>query len=149
MPTFSILFRNSRGDDLVMYLQSLNGSGTKEHQNAERQWKPSPDAMRAGDSELGEHLFQQDCATCHLVDGQTRRQWKSSFKRIPPNLALGPFFYLPPSGPEAQRLIRLAQITKFGIPGTDMPGHEYLSDKEIASISLWLSHLTAQSNQEQ
>jgi hypothetical protein len=28
-----------------------------------------------------------------------------------------------------------------------MPGHEYLSDKDVASISLWLSRLIAQSNQ--
>ena len=43
--------------------------------------------------------------------------------------------------------MRLAQIAKFGIPGTDMPGHEYLSDKDIASIGLWLSQHIAQSNQ--
>jgi cytochrome c oxidase cbb3-type subunit 2 len=39
---------------------------------------------------------------------------------------------------------RIAQITKFGIAGTDMPGHEYLPDEEIASISLWLSQNIAQ-----
>jgi cytochrome c oxidase cbb3-type subunit 2 len=44
---------------------------------------------------------------------------------------------------------RLAQIAKFGIPGTDMPGHEYLSDQQIASISLWLSQNIAQLDQEQ
>jgi len=27
-----------------------------------------------------------------------------------------------------------------------MPGHEYLSDKDVASIGLWLSQLIAQSN---
>ena len=37
------------------------------------------------------------------------------------------------------RMNTLAQITKFGIPGTDMPGHEYLPDQDVASISLWLS----------
>jgi len=44
-------------------------------------------------------------------------------------------------------MIHLAQIAKFGIPGTDMPGHEYLSDADIASISLWLSQVIAQSSQ--
>jgi hypothetical protein len=28
---------------------------------------------------------------------------------------------------------------KFGLSGTDMPGHELLSDREIASLSLWLT----------
>jgi cytochrome c oxidase cbb3-type subunit 2 len=39
---------------------------------------------------------------------------------------------------------RLARIAKFGIPGTDMPGHEYLSDEEIASLSLRLTQIIAQ-----
>ena len=44
-------------------------------------------------------------------------------------------------------MTRLEQIAKFGVPGTDMPGHEYLSDQQIASIGLWLSHLIAQPSQ--
>jgi cytochrome c oxidase cbb3-type subunit 2 len=35
--------------------------------------------------------------------------------------------------------LRFAQIIKFGIPDTDMPGHEYLSGNDISSISLWLN----------
>ena len=60
-------------------------------------------------------------------------------KRPPPDLAVGPLPHLSPSDPAAARFDRIAQIAKFGIPGTDMPGHEYLSDSDIASISLWLS----------
>ena len=67
-----------------------------------------------------------------------------NFKRLPPDLAVGPFFYLPPFGQPERRLQLLAQISKFGIPGTDMPGHEYLSDHEIASLALWLSQMSAQ-----
>jgi cytochrome c oxidase cbb3-type subunit 2 len=47
----------------------------------------------------------------------------------------------------AQRTDRLAQIAKFGVPGTDMPGHEYLSDREIASLSLWLGQRIGQNKQ--
>jgi cytochrome c oxidase cbb3-type subunit 2 len=147
MPSFALLFRDQRGDDLVAYLASLHGVGTEQHYTEERLWQPSSDAVREADPALGERLLQRDCATCHSAEGRTRRAWQSSFKRLPPNLALGPFFYLLPSDSQAQRMIRLAQIAKFGIPGTDMPGHEYLSDKEIASIGLWLSQVTAQSNQ--
>jgi cytochrome c oxidase cbb3-type subunit 2 len=49
--------------------------------------------------------------------------------------------------PPVERRMRLAQIAKFGLPGTDMPGHEYLSDNEIASIALWLSQSIAQLSQ--
>ena len=95
---------------------------------------------------IGKHLFERDCATCHSPTGPTR---------LPGNQVSTPpsgsrTRSVPPFSTEAsqtQRMIRMAQITKFGIPGTDMPGHEYLSDKEIASISLWLSQHIAQSSQ--
>ena len=68
-----------------------------------------------------------------------RRAGQDGFKRRPPDLTVGPYLHLPLSDDPAQRRDRLAQIVKFGIHGTDMPGHEYLSDNDIASISLWLS----------
>ena len=144
MPPYAFLFRDRRGDDLVAYLESLHGPGTPEHQTAERLWHPSFKAVASADAGSGERLFQRHCATCHSADGRTRQNWKANFKRLPPDLSVGPFYYLPPSGPPAQRMDRIAEIAKFGIPGTDMPGHEYLSDKDIASISLWLSQIDTQ-----
>jgi cytochrome c oxidase cbb3-type subunit 2 len=147
MPSFAMLFRDGRGDDLVAYLESLHGADTAQHFTEERLWQPSAEAVREADPAWGERLFQRDCATCHSNGGRTRQTWQSNFKRLPPDFAVGSFFYLPPAGPDAPRIERLAQIAKFGIPGTDMPGHEYLSDKQIASISLWLSQIVAQSTQ--
>ena len=69
-----------------------------------------------------------------------------SFKRLPPDLATGPFTHLSPAGSATSRVEQLAQIVRFGIPGTDMPGHEYLNDTQLASISLWLSQRIAQPN---
>jgi cytochrome c oxidase cbb3-type subunit 2 len=67
-----------------------------------------------------------------------------TFKRLPPDLTVGPYLNLAPSVAPAQQLDRLAHIAKFGIPNTDMPGHEYLSDQEIASLSLRLTQIIAQ-----
>ncbi len=147
MPSYAFLFRDQRGDDLVAYLQSLKTAGVEQHRTAERLWHPSSSAVAEANASDGERFFQRHCATCHSNGGRTRNAWKANFKRLPPDLAVGPFFYLPPSGPAAERMARLAQIAKFGVPGTDMPGHEYLSDSEIASISLWLTQITAQPNQ--
>ena len=147
MPSFAFLFRDQRGDDLVAYLASLHGEGAAQHLADEGLWQLPSDSVREADPQLGEHLFTRDCATCHNANGATRRAWKSSFKLLPADLTHGPYVHLSPADSQPQRIIRLAQITKFGIPGTDMPGHEYLSDKEIASISLWLSQRIAQSNQ--
>ena len=148
MPSYGFLFRDERGDDLVAYLESLHATDTARHLTKERLWQPSVAAVAEANSADGERLYQRDCANCHSTDGPTRRAWQSNFTRLPPDLAKGPYFYLSPAGSQEQRTIRLAQITKFGIPGTDMPGHEYLSDRNIASISLWLSQVIAQSNQQ-
>ena len=101
---------------------------------------------RRPDAAKGEQLFKRDCATCHSAIGKTRVTWRSAFKTLPTDFSGGPYPYLSPSGESASRMDRLAQISKFGIPGTDMPGHEYLPDNEIASISLWLSQIIAQPN---
>jgi cytochrome c oxidase cbb3-type subunit 2 len=149
MPSYEFLFCDRRGDDLTAYLLSLKTAGAEEHQTADRLWRPSSSAFAQADAPDGERLFRRHCATCHSAGGRTRQIWQNNFKRPPPDLAVGPFFYLPPSGPAAERINCLAQIAKFGIPGTDMPGHEYLPDNEIASISLWLSQLIGQLSQKQ
>ena len=127
--------------------KACSAEGTADHLAEERLWQPSAAAAAEANAGEGELLYQRDCANCHSADGAVRREWQSSFKRLPPDLASGPWFYLPSSGFEQPRTLRLEQIAKFGIPGTDMPGHEYLSDTDIASIGLWVSQVIAQSSQ--
>ena len=146
MPSYGFLFRDERGDDLVTYLESLHAEGAAQQIEVERQWQPSPAAMARANLDDGKRLYQRDCANCHAADGPTLRAWRSSFKRLPSDLARGPYLNLPTSDSPQQRMMHLEQIAKYGIPETDMPGHEYLSDEEIASISLWLSQVIAQSD---
>ena len=147
MPSYGFLFRDERGDDLVAYLESLQSEATAQHIAEERQWQPLSAAFAQANLADGKRLYQRDCANCHAADGPTLRIWRTSFRQLPSDLEMGPYLYLPPSDSQQQRLMHLARIAKFGIPGTDMPGHEYLSDADIASISLWLSRNTAQSSQ--
>lgn len=144
MPSYAFLFRDGRGNDLVAYLESLRGPGAQQHISAEEAWLPSSEAVANANPADGERLYARYCATCHSADGKTRTTWRTSFKRLPPDLAKGPFFYLPPAEMPAMRLERMEQIARFGIPGTNMPGHEYLSGLQIADISLWLFHEMAQ-----
>ena len=137
MPSYEYLFRNStRGDDLIAYLSSLKSSNYEEHIRLEESWQPAPSSPNAG---AAEDLFSADCATCHTPSGPTRVRWQRSFEHLPPNLQTGPWSHLPSSDSPAQRQFHLARIIKFGIPGTDMPGHEYLSDHDITSIAIWLN----------
>jgi len=145
MPSYGFLFRDQRGDDLVAYLLSLHGPGSKAHLDEESAWRPSKEAVAEADMKVGETLFQRYCRTCHDAGGATR--WQGHFKRLPPDLTVGPYLHLQRSQDPAENLARVAQIARFGIPGTDMPGHEYLSEHEIASLSLWLSQKIAQPSQ--
>ena len=146
MPSFGFLFRDGRGDDLVAYLASLSGPGGEQHIAAQQEWRPPAAAFAQANPADGERLVRRFCATCHSSEGHTRRTWQMSFKRLPPDLATGPFTHLSPAGSATSRVEQLAQIVRFGIPGTDMPGHEYLNDTQLASISLWLSQRIAQPN---
>jgi cbb3-type cytochrome oxidase cytochrome c subunit len=144
MPSYALLFQDQRGDDLVSYLASLHGSGLAQHRAAEQDWHLSSSAVATANVSDGNRLFHRYCATCHDAGGQTR--WEAGFKRLPPDLSVGPYLHLSPSEDLGQRRDRLARIVKFGVYGTDMPGHEYLSDNNIASISLWLSQQILHSN---
>ena len=138
MPPYGFLFRDERGDDLVAYLESLHGANVQRHIAEELLWQPSAVALRRANAADGQRLYACYCATCHDSSGSTRRAWQSKFKHIPPDLAQGSFQHVPASASHLQRWMRLAQIARFGVPGTDMPGHEYLPDEQIASISLWV-----------
>jgi len=140
MPSFGFLFNDERGDDLVAYLGSLRTSGTVEHQVAEKNWQLPVSSIEQADAVEGGKLYVRFCSTCHSTDGLTGPAWHASFKQQATDLTTGTsLHYVLAAESIAERQAQLAQITKFGIPGTDMPGHEYLSDKDVASISLWLS----------
>jgi len=138
MPSYGFLFQDERGDDLVAYLASLREPGTGQHIVAEKSWHPSATAVAEASADEGRQLYRQFCATCHAQDGKTRARWLNSFRQRPTDLDKGPYQYVSQSAAAAPLDLQLAQIAKFGIAGTDMPGHEYLSDTQIASLSLWL-----------
>lgn len=138
MPSYGFLFRDRRGDDLVAYLVSLHGSDAAKQLALQRKWDLNATALAHADVEQGERLYQRHCATCHDAEGRTLARWRAEFQQAPTNLTSGPFHSLDPSASAEVRLDRFARIAKFGIAGTDMPGHEYLSDQQIASLSLWL-----------
>ncbi len=140
MPSYGYLFRDSRGDAVVAYLESL-GSPSERKQRAQMAegWSPSPKAVALAKQMNGAALFQHHCGTCHQATGATQIAWRKDFPRLPPNLASDPLFFVPASSYRAKRWTRLSEIVKFGLPGTDMPGHEYLSDAQVIAITDWVN----------
>lgn len=138
MPSYAFLFRDTRGADLVAYLASLREQNTEQHMAQEHAWQPSVEAMQEASNVEGATIYTQECATCHDRDGAARTQWQNEFRKLPPD---------PPALRSELREsteVRVAQIIKFGIPNTDMPGHEYLSGRQVASLTLWLLRRSAQ-----
>lgn len=133
MPSYAFLFNDQRGDDLVAYLVSLRNEDTGMHDAALKLWLPAEDAVLEATAGAGRELYVQQCSTCHERNGAARIRWGSKMHNSPPEL-------------EQMRVTAalvgrddLARIIKFGKRNTDMPGHEWLSDQEVASLVLWLS----------
>ena len=144
MPSYAFLFRDQRGNDLVAYLASLHGPDAVKHIADEQNWHLPAQAIADADSADGQRLYNQYCATCHNADGRTRLKWQSEFTETPAILTTGLMSVGSDTSARFARIDHLAQIIKFGIPESDMAGHEYLSDKDIASLSSWLAQKTAQ-----
>ena len=83
----------------------------------------------------GQRLFDEYCATCHEPEGKVRQEWRSSFRKLPPNLAVNSMADMHGSEGFDRRRDLISKIVKFGIPGTDMAGHEYLPDLQIEAIA--------------
>ncbi|HWA93166.1 MAG TPA: cbb3-type cytochrome c oxidase subunit II [Terracidiphilus sp.] len=132
MPSYAYLFEDRRGSDLVAYLTSLQSGNIAAHLAEEHSWHPAASAMHLANLSEGERLYWQDCATCHESDGDARKLWSGPFNQLP--LSLNQMH----RSAQSQNTQQLAQIIKFGIHATDMPGHEWLSDRQVASISLWI-----------
>lgn len=139
MPSYQYLFKAStRGDDLVQYIGTLKSPRYADHFAKEQAWHPAEIDRSTISPQAGLRLYGAYCATCHESSGATQSTWRSRFPRLPPDLKTGPWLYLPASDNNQERLRRLQRIVKFGLPGTNMPGHEYLSDLDVVSLALWL-----------
>ena len=146
MPSYAFLFHDKRGDDLVAYLTSLHPTDGSQQFIQQRQWRLPQSSHDQANLAEGEVLFDHYCSNCHAPDGQARLHWKTAFLRLPPVLnSPREVLHLQDADLDSDSADQTARIIKFGIPGTDMAGHEYLGDREIASLSLWLSQNAAQS----
>jgi cytochrome c oxidase cbb3-type subunit 2 len=83
-------------------------------------------------------LFDRHCAACHGQVGHGDGPLASHFAKAPADLDQGPFVWTP-AGPELET--RLARVIKFGIPGTDMPGHETLDDGQLLGLVRYVAAL--------
>ena len=140
MPSYAHLFRDGRGDDLTAFLLDADPAAHPQRRLQIEAWQPQPCAPLPPAEGL--MLFLRHCAACHGPEGHGDGELAGNFPKPPPNLDLGPFVWTP-GGPDLET--RLARVVKFGIPGTDMPGHETLDDSQIMALTAYLARIRATS----
>jgi mono/diheme cytochrome c family protein len=127
MPSYAHLYDSGKLDDLVGYLRDSGVRALPKVMETAARWKPAAVAPASG----GKELYSAHCAACHGASGRGNGSLSSEFNRKPANLAAGPFVWTPPG--DALDL-RIARVIKFGLVGTDMPGHEVLTDSQVLAL---------------
>ena len=127
MPSYAHLFEDGRGMDLAVYLRESGGPAMGDVLEQAGSWSAVSDAIDSNDREL----FAAHCAVCHGADGLGNGRLAGNFIRPPANLVTGPFIW---TGPGEDVVLRTARVIKFGIVGTDMPGHEVMTDAQVGAL---------------
>jgi len=136
MPSYAHLFAKGeiRGEALVVYLCSLGGDTSKERLKQIARWTPAPDARPNANSAA--ELYDANCSCCHGDRGTGDGPLAKSFG----GKSKCDLLKRPTGSPATEPdLIRLAQIIKFGIPGTQMPGYETLTDSEVLGLASYVA----------
>jgi cytochrome c oxidase cbb3-type subunit 2 len=140
MPSYAWLFRDQRGNDLVAYLAGLKSPDSLQYILSEEACWNSPASAESASGKIdGARLFSEYCATCHTPAGEVRTRWAADFRHPPPELNAPTIEKWANGEDPIQLRIHLARSIKFGIPGTDMPGHEYMLDAQIDALVDYLT----------
>lgn len=99
-------------------------------------WEPPEGVARVAGA--GRLLFERHCVSCHGEQGRGDGVLAGRLGRPPANLLDGPFVHTADGGGERDQWLRTARVVKFGVLGTDMPGHELLNDGEVSALADWV-----------
>jgi len=136
MPSYRHLFEDNdpRGERLIEFLAGRGRESLGGRFETIRSWEPT--SYEEAD---GRSLFGRHCAACHGDEGRGNGPLADRWSKRPANLREGPFVYS--GAQQGPPNLTLARIIKFGIPGTDMSGHESLGDAEVVALAKWVKSL--------
>ena len=127
MPSYAHLFESGKGDDLVKYLKGSGVAKMGDVLATASKWTPHGTAA----GEDGKALFASHCSACHGPNGLGNGPLSLDLMRKPANLKSGPFVWTPAG---ADLDLRISRVLKFGLIGTDMPGHETFTDPQLLAL---------------
>lgn len=143
MPSYAHLFAGdgAEGRALVAYLGALGRDAERERAADVARWQ-APD--REGDAVRGGALFARHCAPCHGAAGRGDGPLAARLPRPLLDLGRGALARAVPARATESRAAAVARTVRFGLaPGT-MPGHEWLSDEEVADLAAFVLGLVDQ-----
>jgi cbb3-type cytochrome oxidase cytochrome c subunit len=135
MPSYAHLFEDGRGADLIAYLTRDIADDITAVQQLSQAWQPA--SVAQGDVVLGKRLYSQHCAVCHGHDGRGQGMLAAQLTKSPANLAEGPWMWSAKRDGESEA-VSIARVVRFGIPGTDMPGHETWTPEQWQAVTSYL-----------
>ena len=131
MPSYAYLFAGTTqdGDDLLAYLVSLGDETFSARSKEISRWIPIESKV-VPQAETRK-TFRELCAVCHGQDGNGDGPLGLKLSARPPSFRNRAWRHIDPNTASTS----LARVIKFGIAGTNMPGHEYLSDATIIGLA--------------
>lgn len=138
MDSYAHLFHDARGDDLVAYLASLGKERAGDVWLRAAAWSPQEPSKP---TDKGALLFARHCSACHGDKAIGDGVLADRFARKPANLREGPFVWTAMRENDVATHAAVARAIKFGLPGTDMPGHETLTRGQIGELADWVMGL--------
>lgn len=143
MPGYAHLFGpgDRRGEDLVSFLESL-GAGAGEDEAAGSAPRPKPRGVENGRAWRGRASFATYCVACHGADARGDGPLAEALGRAPAMDLRKGLPWLVSWGAGAPPLREgLAQVIRYGIEGTEMPGHETLDERTVADLAAYVEEV--------
>ena len=143
MPSYAHLFEDQRGRDLVAFLTQVDPDEFVERMERVNEWR-----LGAASPEPGTGSYERHCVVCHGPEGRGDGVMAGQLRRAPANLVMGPFPFTGVAREGESLLDGVARVVKFGVPGTEMPGHEWLKDGEVAGLAAEVLAIRAKGGRE-
>ncbi|MDX1382921.1 MAG: cbb3-type cytochrome c oxidase subunit II, partial [Thermoanaerobaculia bacterium] len=139
MPSYGHLFApgDRRGDDLVAYLASLGADTARRRYEASLATRiPALNVRRPS---RGRDLFASWCRQCHGSGGRGDGELRHMSPGTAADLCKGSYWLASWSEDGLELEQGLAQVVRYGVGGTSMPGHEQLRDDQIGDLVAYLT----------
>ena len=131
MPSYAYLFGpdSERGEALVAYLAYSGQEKTPQRFKDIDSWQPS--RLVPAETTESARLYLMLCSGCHDADGHGTGRMAGQLSNRPPDFSHSPWKFIS----REQEMLTLARLIKFGLPGSPMVGHEWLSDRQLMGLA--------------